>query len=130
MQKNCGKSSKVKKDLELWSLSNHTISYLVCFLTWLAANFTYQTNKLASPLSSRKYKPITTYEQRCLYKTDFQAEYEVYKTLKEKVDSVLTKFTELQNKQEQFPKGSVERQVCSLMSQKFIFFNLRLISSI
>jgi len=59
----------------------------------------------------RKYKPITTREQRRLYKTDFQAEYEVYKVLKEKVDSVSTKFTELENKRQQFPKESVERKV-------------------
>ena len=62
-------------------------------------------------LSSRKYKPITTYEQRCSYKRDFQAEYRVYEGLKEKVDSVSTKFTELQNKRQQFPEGSEKRKV-------------------
>ena len=61
----------------------------------------------------RKYKPITTYEQRCLYKEDFNTEYKEYIALKEKVDPVSTKFTELQNKRLQFPEESTERQVSS-----------------
>lgn len=67
-------------------------------------------NSLDSPEFMRKYKPITTYEQRCSYKRDFQAEYRVYEGLKEKVDSVSTKFTELQNKRQQFPEGSEKRK--------------------
>ncbi|XP_073242271.1 RNA polymerase II elongation factor ELL2-like isoform X2 [Porites lutea] len=67
-------------------------------------------NSLESPEFMRKYKPITTYEQRCSYKRDFQAEYRVYEGLKEKMDSVSTKFTELQNKRQQFPEGSEKRK--------------------
>lgn len=67
-------------------------------------------NNLDSPEYMRKYKPITTYEQRCSYKSDFNAEYDIYKALKEKVDSISTQFTELQNKRQQYPEKSVERQ--------------------
>ena len=83
------------------------------FFVYQPSFLTFQGNSRNFPLSFRKYRPITTYEQRCLYKTDFQAEYEVYKALKEKVDSVSTKFTELQTKREQFPTESSERKVCS-----------------
>ena len=83
------------------------------FFVYQPSFLTFQGNSCNFPLSFRKYRPITTYEQRCLYKTDFQAEYEVYKALKEKVDSVSTKFTELQTKREQFPTESSERKVCS-----------------
>lgn len=64
----------------------------------------------------RKYKPITTYEQRCSYKSDFNTEYQIYKTLKEKVDSISTQFTELQRKREQQPDDSEARKVCSFTS--------------
>ncbi|KAL9986337.1 hypothetical protein ACROYT_G000474 [Oculina patagonica] len=67
-------------------------------------------NGLDSPEFMRKYKPITTYEQRCLYKKDFQTEYKEYKALKEKLDSVSTKFTDLQSKRLQFPDESTERK--------------------
>lgn len=60
----------------------------------------------------RKYKPITSYEQRCLYKKDFQEEYEEYIALKEKTAPISVKFTDLQSKRLQFPEESTERQVC------------------
>lgn len=67
-------------------------------------------NSLDSPEYMRKYRPITTYEQRCSYKSDFQAEYQVYKTLKERVDSISTQFTVLQSKRQQYPEDSDERK--------------------
>ncbi|KAJ7384554.1 snRNA transcription by RNA polymerase II [Desmophyllum pertusum] len=76
----------------------------------LLENSINAVNGLDSPEFMRKYKLITTYEQRCLYKKDFQTEYEEYKALKEKIDSVSTKFTELQSKRLQFPVKSTERQ--------------------
>lgn len=60
----------------------------------------------------RKYKPITSYEQRCSYKKDFQEEYEEYIALKEKTAPISIKFTDLQSKRLQFPEESTERQVC------------------
>jgi len=89
-------------------VSKALITYVL--FIYLVENSINGVNSLDSPEYMRKYKPITTREQRRLYKTDFQAEYEVYKVLKEKVDSVSTKFTELENKRQQFPKESVERK--------------------
>ena len=43
----------------------------------------------------RTYKPITTYDQRCQYKRDFQSEYPEYIELKKNVDAVTMKFIEL-----------------------------------
>ena len=59
----------------------------------------------------RKYKPITTYEQRCLYKKDFNAELPEYESLKAKVDSMKEKIHDLQSKRLQFPEGTAEREV-------------------
>ena len=59
----------------------------------------------------RKYKPITTYEQRCLYKKDFNAELPEYESLKAKVDSMKKKIHDLQSKRLQFPEGTAEREV-------------------
>ncbi|XP_020601663.1 RNA polymerase II elongation factor ELL-like [Orbicella faveolata] len=67
-------------------------------------------NGLDSPEFMRKYKPITSYEQRCLYKKDFQEEYEEYIGLKEKTEPISIKFTDLQSKRLQFPEKSTERQ--------------------
>ena len=60
----------------------------------------------------RKYKLITSYEQRCLYKKDFEEEYDEYIALKEKTEPISIKFTDLQSKRLQFPEESTERQVC------------------
>lgn len=67
-------------------------------------------NGLDSPEFMRKYKPITSYEQRCLYKKDFQEEYEEYIALKEKTEPISIKFTDLQSKRLQLPEKSTERQ--------------------
>lgn len=67
-------------------------------------------NGVDSPEFMRKYKPITSYEQRCSYKKDFQEEYEEYIALKEKTAPISIKFTDLQSKRLQFPEESTERQ--------------------
>lgn len=67
-------------------------------------------NGLDSPDFMRKYKPITTYEQRCLYKKDFNAELPEYESLKAKVDSMKKKIHDLQSKRLQFPEGTAERE--------------------
>lgn len=54
------------------------------------------------------YKPIKSYEQRCAYKRDFQAEYPEYIELKKSVDSVTTKFIELDRSWRRTEKGSKE----------------------
>ena len=100
---------------------NHTFttmqqSLVNCSYTYFLTLIANQQNRCLEAeclFPFRKYKLITTYEQRCLYKKDFQTEYEEYKALKEKIDSVSTKFTELQSKRLQFPVKSTERQVRS-----------------
>ncbi|XP_065672737.1 RNA polymerase II elongation factor ELL isoform X2 [Hydra vulgaris] len=54
------------------------------------------------------YKPIITYEQRCQYKRDFQAEYPEYIELKKNCDSITTKFIELDRSWRRQEKGSDE----------------------
>ncbi|XP_057300285.1 RNA polymerase II elongation factor ELL-like [Hydractinia symbiolongicarpus] len=56
------------------------------------------------------YKPITSYEQRCRYKRDFQSEYSEYIELKKNVDAVATKFMELDRSWRRLKKGSPEYQ--------------------
>lgn len=54
------------------------------------------------------YKPITSYEQRCQYKRDFQTEYPEYIELKKNVDTVTTKFIELDRSWRRTETGSEE----------------------
>ena len=54
----------------------------------------------------RTYKPITTYDQRCQYKRDFQSEYPEYIELKKNVDTVTRKFIELDRSWRRTEKGS------------------------
>jgi len=54
------------------------------------------------------YKPITSYEQRCQYKRDFQSEYPEYIELKKNVDAVTSKFIELDASWRRTEKGTKE----------------------
>lgn len=74
-------------------------------------NYLWTRSQLSFLFLFRKYKPITSYEQRCLYKKDFQEEYEEYIALKEKTEPISIKFTDLQSKRLQLPEKSTERQV-------------------
>ncbi|XP_048583626.1 RNA polymerase II elongation factor ELL2 isoform X1 [Nematostella vectensis] len=58
----------------------------------------------------KQYRPIETYEQRLLYKRDFQVEYEEYLHLKNKIDNVTKKFMELKGSLTRCPENSEERQ--------------------
>ena len=71
----------------------------------------YRAKQFIQIFFLRKYKPITTYEQRCLYKKDFNAELPEYESLKAKVDSMKKKIHDLQSKRLQFPEGTAEREV-------------------
>eukprot|EP00794_Sanderia_malayensis_P009716 gene9716-10704_t len=55
-----------------------------------------------------KYQPIKSYQQRCRYKQDFQAEYGEYRELKENVDSISRKFIELDRTRKRHPQDSAE----------------------
>ena len=59
----------------------------------------------------RKYQPIKSYDQRCKYKQEFQAQYKEYRELKENVDSVSMKFSELDRLRRKYPDDSDEAQV-------------------
>lgn len=62
------------------------------------------------------YKPITSYEQRCQYKRDFQSEYPEYIELKKNVDAVTSKFIELDASWRRTEKGTKEYEVKSVFN--------------
>lgn len=57
-----------------------------------------------------KYKPVKSYEQRCKYKQEFQAQYREYIDLKEIVDNVSRKFLELDRVRRKYPEDSEDAQ--------------------
>eukprot|EP00112_Aurelia_sp_Birch-Aquarium-sp1_P021419 Seg577.1 transcript_id=Seg577.1/GoldUCD/mRNA.D3Y31 product="RNA polymerase II elongation factor ELL" protein_id=Seg577.1/GoldUCD/D3Y31 len=69
-----------------------------------------------------KYQPIKSYDQRCKYKQDFQAQYKEYRELKGNVDSVSMKFSELDRLRRKYPDDSEEAQkikqrICDLYEE-------------
>lgn len=71
----------------------------------------------SSFLSCSTYKLISSYEQRCQYKRDFQAEYPEYMELKKNVDAVKSKFIELDQSWRRTEKGTIDYQVSESVSQ-------------
>ncbi|XP_065059485.1 RNA polymerase II elongation factor ELL2-like [Rhopilema esculentum] len=65
-----------------------------------------------------KYQPIKSYEQRCKYKQDFQAQYREYIELKENIDRVSNKFLELDRIRRKHPEDS---QAAQEIKQKIFY---------
>ncbi|KFU84530.1 RNA polymerase II elongation factor ELL2, partial [Chaetura pelagica] len=58
-----------------------------------------------------KYVPIVSYEQRQSYKDDFNAEYDEYRSLHARMESVTRRFMELDAQRKLLPPGSKEYQM-------------------
>uniref|UniRef100_A0A8C2YBX9 Elongation factor for RNA polymerase II 2 n=1 Tax=Coturnix japonica TaxID=93934 RepID=A0A8C2YBX9_COTJA len=59
----------------------------------------------------KKYKAIVSYEQRQSYKNDFNAEYEEYRSLHTRMESITRKFMKLGEHRKQLSPGSKEYQM-------------------
>ncbi|NXL93263.1 ELL2 factor, partial [Alectura lathami] len=74
-----------------------------------SADFPSSTNEL--PDYCKKYIPIVSYEQRQRYKDDFNAEYDEYRNLHVRIQSVTRKFMEFDAQRKQLSRGSKEYQM-------------------
>ncbi|XP_072215435.1 RNA polymerase II elongation factor ELL2 isoform X2 [Excalfactoria chinensis] len=63
------------------------------------------------PSYFKKYKAIVSYEQRQSYKNDFNAEYEEYRSLQARMESITRKFMKLGEHRKQLSPGSKEYQM-------------------
>ncbi|NXU78292.1 ELL2 factor, partial [Oreotrochilus melanogaster] len=59
----------------------------------------------------RKYIPISLWEQRQRYKEDFNAEYDEYRSLHARIETVNRRFMELDQQRKLLSPGSKEYQV-------------------
>ncbi|KAK3733273.1 hypothetical protein QZH41_011112, partial [Actinostola sp. cb2023] len=62
-------------------------------------------------VQKRKYRTITTVEQRRAYRRDFEVEFKEYLELQHKINSVTKKFEELKENLEKCPQNSKEREI-------------------
>ncbi|NWH59746.1 ELL2 factor, partial [Geococcyx californianus] len=71
--------------------------------------------------SIRKYIAITSYEQRQNYKDDFNAEYDEYRILHARMESVTRRFMKLDAQRKLLSPGSKEYQVKKDKTMKIVF---------
>ncbi|NXX58209.1 ELL2 factor, partial [Scopus umbretta] len=64
-----------------------------------------------SYFSIRKYIAIVSYEQRESYKDDFNAEYDEYRNLHARIESITRRFVQLDAQRKLLSPGSKEYQV-------------------
>lgn len=66
---------------------------------------------------NRQYFTIASQDQRLQYKQDFNTEYEEYRQLHEKIDSVAKKFLQLQILRKETPRDSLEFEVLVIIRE-------------
>lgn len=69
----------------------------------------------------RKYIAIVSYEQRQNYKADFNAEYDEYRALHARMETVARRFIKLDAQRKRLPPGSKEYQVNAFVHRRTDF---------
>ena len=72
--------------------------------------------------STRKYIAIVSYEQRQSYKDDFNAEYDEYRNLHARMESITRKFMKLDEQRKQLSPGSKEYHVKKSKTMKTVSY--------
>lgn len=67
-----------------------------------------------------KYTAVISMDQRQLYKDDFNAEYDEYRILHARVESIARRFTQLDTKCRRLAQGTKEYQVSKELESLFV----------